>query len=181
MWRWGVFLPLSDRAIYTPSNGKFGLAVFRKMMLGRDTEIVLQNEAKSHTTEAKPLPNDMINLSLFSTGFTVFLILGGYTRSPRGMRSLAVCKTGYLSSPSSRHWFWQHGQSLRRLPGASILYVTVLKVTFWQGGTNIPTLLSYVKTRFWSVWNQNCYLQVPCLSTHIAWGSTPTKALFTDV
>lgn len=92
------------------------------------------------------------------------------------MRSLAVCETGYLSSPSSRRWFWQHGQSLRRLPGASILCVTVLKVTFWQGRTNIPTLLSYVKTRFWSVWNQNCYFQVPCLSTHVAWGSTPRKA-----
>lgn len=92
------------------------------------------------------------------------------------MRSLAVCETGYLSSPSSRRWFWQPGQSLRRLPGTSILYVTVLKVTFWQGRTNIPTLLSYVKTRFWSVWNQNCYFQVPRLSTHVAWGSTPRKA-----
>lgn len=58
-----VFSPLSDRAIYTPSNGMFCSAVFRKVMLGRDTEIVLQNEAKSYTTEAKPLPNDTINLS----------------------------------------------------------------------------------------------------------------------
>lgn len=47
-------------------------------MLGRDTEIVLQYEAKSHATEAKPLPSDMINMSVFSTGSIVFLILGGY-------------------------------------------------------------------------------------------------------
>lgn len=74
-------------------------------MLGRDTRITLQNEAKSHTTEVKSLPGDAIALLAFSTGSSVFLVLGGNLRSPRRMGAWAVYTTGCLSSPSSRRRF----------------------------------------------------------------------------
>lgn len=81
---------------------KDGIAIFVKVMLGKDTGITLQNEAESHTTEVKPLPGDVITLLVFSTGSSMFLVLGGNLRSPRGMSTWAVYTTGYLSSPSSR-------------------------------------------------------------------------------
>lgn len=150
-------------------------------MLGRDTGITLQNEAKSHTTEVKPLPGDAITLLAFSTGSSVFLVLGGNLRSPRGMGAWAVYTTGCLSSPSSRRRFFGNvGSSW----GDFLVLLFCMRYWEWPFDWDRSTFPLYsvnVKTGFRFAWNHPELLLPSSLLQDLRRGlPSLERPLFTD-